>query len=64
MSRRRSERIAELAPDSRETSISSGHLGVWERSGDVATLLAEFAEHASDQQPSVLTEKHAGDVRT
>ena len=39
-----SDRLAELLPNSIETSIDSGHLGFWEQAADVAQLLTEFAE--------------------
>jgi pimeloyl-ACP methyl ester carboxylesterase len=38
-----SERIAELVPHARETEIKSGHLGLWERSDELTSLIAEFA---------------------
>jgi hypothetical protein len=33
----------QLLPSSRETSIVGGHLGFWERPGEVAKMIAEFA---------------------
>ena len=63
-----SQRIAQLAPHSRETAIPSGHLGIWERHSDLGDLLVEFASHCLESsrtnqaapQPSDLAEQPSG----
>jgi pimeloyl-ACP methyl ester carboxylesterase len=54
-----SDHIAALAPNAREMPIESGHLGVWEQSGEMAALLTEFAFQAGDRQPRDATSMDA-----
>lgn len=48
-----SERLAQLLPNSIESSIDTGHLGFWERPAEVAQLLAEFAERCVNVDQAV-----------
>ena len=41
-----SQRIAQLAPQARESSVAAGHLGLWERADEIAELIGEFSEDA------------------
>jgi pimeloyl-ACP methyl ester carboxylesterase len=42
-----SQRIGQLAPHARESSVTAGHLGLWERADEIAELIGEFTETAA-----------------